>query len=140
MPARLRNFIIERGGDFYRRLLVTDSAGVAVDLTSGYVARFVVEPTLEDGVTALLDLNSTDHATQVVLGNGYIDLAIPKATLAALDLSGITRSGTLTEPAANDEPDFYGSGKLAYHRVLLNGPTTVDDDVKLRGQICFESR
>lgn len=140
MPARLRNFIVERGGDFYRRLNVTDSTGAPLDLTFGYVARCVINPTQAEGVTALLDFNSDDHPEQVVLGAGYLDLAIPKATLAALDLSGITRAGTLTEPAPNDEPDYYGYGKLAYHRVVINGPSSVDDDVKLRGQICFEGR
>lgn len=139
MPARLRNFIMERGGDFYRRLLVTDSNG-AVDLTTGYVAQLVIEPSLDADAVALLDVNSADHPTQVVLGNGYIDLAIPKATLTALDLSGITRRGALAEPAADDEPDFVGQGALAYHRVLLRGPAATDDDVKLRGQVCFDSR
>lgn len=140
MPARLRNFIIERGGDFYRRLNVVDGAGDPLDLTVGWLARFVVEPSLAEGVTPLLDLNSTDHPERLILGEGWLDIAIPKATLEALDLTGLTRRGTLTEPAPNNERDFSGYGRLAHHRVVLNGPTATDDDVKLRGQICFDSR
>lgn len=137
MPARLRNFIIERGGDFYRRLLVTDTNG-SVDLTSGYVATFVVLPNLDEAAVPLLSLDSNGDA--VTLGNGWIDISIAAAQLSALDLSGVTRRGSLSEPAANDEPDFVGFGALVYHRVTLRGPDATDDDVKLRGQICFESR
>lgn len=140
MPARLRNFIIERGGDFYRRLNVTDSTGAAVDLTFGYVCRLVIETTRDADATAVLDINSTDHPGQIALGVGYIDLALSKTELAMLDLSGLTRRGALTEPAPNGESDYAGNGRLAYHRVALNGPHTADDDVKLRGQICFDSR
>lgn len=133
MPARLRNFIFEKGGDFYRRLNVTDSNGVSVDLSSGYTATAAVYAAQDETGSPLLSLS-------VSLGNGYIDLSATKAVIAAVDLSAVTRSGTIDEPAPNDDPSYTAFGKLAYYRLVLAGPDSLDDDCLLRGQICFANR
>lgn len=137
MPARIRNFIVERGGDFYRRINVTDSAGLPVDLTSGYGATLIATAAAEDETAPLFTLTDGNGLT---LGVGYIDIGVGKAVLSALDLSALPAPVVITEPAPNDEPDYVGEGKAAHYRLLVTGPADFDDDCVLRGQICFANR
>ena len=141
MPARLRNFIIDPGADFVRVLAIADSAGDPLDMTGGgYSARLRI---LNDDGTELLVLSSATDA--VVLGNGTITIDSDKAVADALDLAGLARRGTITEPApplegsTEPQPDYVAFGTLADCEFYLTEPGDLDSRL-LKGLVCFASR
>jgi hypothetical protein len=119
MPTRQRNFILYKGDTFARRINLVP--GPDSDL-SGYSGELVV---VNDDNSELFAL-STGNGMMTV-NNGYIELDYPDDSTAALNTSGLLRTGTLYEPANSDELPYSGTGFLAryYLRVISPEPATV---------------
>ena len=113
MPARNRNFIIQWSDDFQRQINLR--SGPEADIAD-FTGEFIVRN--DDGTDLLVA--DTDNG-RLVLHNGYIDIEIGDAVITALDLSGLSRTGTLAEPAALDEMPYSASGPLANYVLRVTG-------------------
>lgn len=119
MPTRQRNFILYKGDTFSRRVNLVP--GPDSDL-SGYTAELLV---VNDDNSQLLLLTTANGGLTV--NNGYIEIIIPDDDTADISTAGLARTGTLYEPANNDEIPYSASGSLAnyYLRVISPEPDTV---------------
>jgi hypothetical protein len=133
MPARMRNFIIEKGADFLRVLGIADAEGDLLNMTGGgYSAELKI---VDDTGATLLELTTAAEGG-IELGNGEITIDVDKAITDALSLAALLRSGTINEPAPNDSPDYVAFGALANYDFWLHEPDGRDSRL-LKGTICF---
>lgn len=119
MPTRVRNFILYIGDTFSRRVNLVPGPDSDLD---GYTGELVA---FNDDGTELFSLTTANG--KMTVNNGYIELDFADNETAAVDTSGLARSGTLYEPANNDEMPYSGTGLLAryYLRVTSPEPATV---------------
>lgn len=119
MPTRSRNFILYIGDTFSRRVNLVPGPDSDLD---GYTGELVA---FNDNGTELFSLTTANG--KMTVNNGYIELDFADNETAAVDTSGLARSGTLYEPANNDEMPYSGTGLLAryYLRVTSPEPATV---------------
>lgn len=69
---------ISQGNNYEETLTIKDSAGVAIDFSSGYTALFQIRSGAADsGAAALI---SGTQANMVILGDGTISISIPAST------------------------------------------------------------
>jgi hypothetical protein len=128
MPARNRNFIIQWGDDFQRQINLR--SGPEADIAE-FTGEFIIRN--DDGT----ELHSADTTNgQLVLHNGYIDIDIGDAVITALDLSGLSRSGTIAEPAPCDEIPYSATGPLANYVLRVTSTSGISTTL-LTGQCVF---
>lgn len=115
MPTRQRNFILYLGDDFSRRLNLVPGPDSDIEGWDG-------EMVIVDDVGSTI-LSATTDNERLSAHNGYLEINIAAAITAAVETSGLSRTGTLTEPANNDEVPYSGTGHLAryYLRVISPG-------------------
>lgn len=130
MPTRSRNFIVYIADTFARRINLVPGPDSDIAGYSGELKVF------NDDGSELLSLTTSND--RMVLNNGYIEIEADETVTSALDLSGLSRTGTLTEPANTDEVPYTGTGKIAryYLRVISPSPDNVTTRL-LDGQFVF---
>lgn len=119
MPARDRNFIIEKGADFQRQLYL--KPGPDADIRD-FTARMQVRATTSSEAF-LLELTTAND--KITCDYGVVTLNLTAAMTAAIDTSTLTTKGKLTEPAAAGELPFEGEGKLAVYDLELESPAGI---------------
>lgn len=128
MPARNRNFIIQWGDDFLRQINLR--SGPEADIAD-FTGEFIVRN--DDGTDLLVA--DTDNG-RLVLHNGYIDIDIGAAVITALELAGLSRTGTLAEPAPCDEIPYSATGPLANYVLRVTSVGGINTTL-LTGQCVF---
>lgn len=114
MPTRSRNFILYIGDTFARRINLVP--GPDSDL-AGYTGELVA---FNDDNTELFSLTTANG--KMTVNNGYIELDLPDDETSVIDTSGLTRTGTLYEPANSDEMPYSATGALARYYLRITSP------------------
>lgn len=117
MPARRRDFILYIGDTFTRQ--VNLKSGPDADIAD-FTGEFIV---YNDDDTPLITL--TTETSGITLHNGYIDIVISDAVSAAISVSGLSRTGTIVEPADNCELPYSAEGYLARYALRVESTTGV---------------
>jgi hypothetical protein len=76
-----------------------------------------------DDDTPLITL--TTETSGITLHNGYIDIVISDAVSAAVSVAGLSRTGTIVEPAADCELPYTAEGYLARYALRVESTTGV---------------
>ena len=82
MPAATYDMICDQGSTFTNVIQITDSDGVAVNLT-GFTARMQVRPSASSS-TLLLELTNANSRITITSAEGKINLSVDASTTAAL--------------------------------------------------------
>lgn len=130
MPARERNFIIEKGADFQRQLFL--KAGPDADIRN-FTARMQIRATVASE-PFLLEL--TTENDRITCDYGVITLNLTAAITTAIDTSTLTTRGKLNEPGPTGELPYEGEGKLAVYDLELVSPSGVVSRY-LHGKVVF---
>lgn len=117
MPARRRDFIIYLGDTFSRQINLRP--GPEADIAD-FSGEFII---YNDDDSALITL--TTASTGITLHNGYINIDIDDAATAAVNISGLSRTGTIIEPAADCDLPYSEIGKLARYALRITSGTGV---------------
>ena len=117
MPTRARNFILYVGDDFARRLNLVPGPDSDIE---GWAAELIV---FDDAGEPILSATTVNE--MLTTNNGYIEIDVPSADTAEIDTTGLSRFGTLAEPANNDEVPYSGTGKLARYYLRVTSPGSV---------------
>jgi hypothetical protein len=67
-------------------------------------------------------ISATTDNGRMTTHNGYIEIDIPASVTGDINLTGLSRTGTLSEPANNDEIPYSATGKLARYFVRVTSP------------------
>lgn len=113
MPARRRDFILYIGDTFQRQINLR--SGPEADIAE-YTGEFIV---YNDDDTPLITL--TTETSGITLHNGYIDIVISDA----VSVAGLSRTGTIVEPAADCELPYTAEGYLARYALRVESTTGV---------------
>lgn len=117
MPARRRDFILYIGDTFIRQINLR--SGPDADIAE-YTGEFIV---YNDDDTPLITL--TTETSGITLHNGYIDIVISDAVSATVSVAGLSRTGTIVEPAADCELPYTAEGYLARYALRVESTTGV---------------
>lgn len=130
MPARKRDFIIDKGSDFQRQLYL--SPGPDAD-----IRNFTARMQIRGSVTSdpfLLEL--TTENDRITCDYGVITLNLANAVTTAVDTSTLTSKGKILEPAEDCDKPYEGEGKLAVYDLELISPAGIVTKY-LYGKVCF---
>lgn len=116
MPARRRDFILYIGDTFQRQINLR--SGPEADIAE-YTGEFIV---YNDDDTPLITL--TTETSGITLHNGYIDIVISDA-VSAVSVAGLSRLGTIVEPAADCELPYAAEGYLARYALRIESDAGV---------------
>ncbi len=119
MPARERNFIVDKGSDFQRQLYL--SPGPDADIRD-FTARMQIRAS---ATTDPFLLELTTENDRITCDYGVITLNLTNAVTSAIDTSSLTAKGTITEPASAGEKPYEGTGKLAVYDLELVSPAGI---------------
>lgn len=67
----------------------------------------------------------TTETSGITLHNGYIDIVISDAVSAAISVAGLSRTGTIVEPAADCELPYSAEGYLARYALRIESDAGV---------------
>ena len=130
MPARKRDFIIEKGADFQRQLFL--KAGPDADIRN-FTGRMQIRKSATDS-TVLFELTTANN--RITCDYGVITLNIANADTTTLDTSSLTAKGKVTEPGPIGELPYESEGKLAVYDLELVSPSGVVTRY-LEGRVCI---
>lgn len=130
MPARKRDFIIEKGADFQRQLFL--KPGSDADIRN-FTARMQVRSAVSSEVV-VLDL--TTENGRINCGYGVITINVTAAITTALDTSGLNSKGKVTEPGPIGELPYESEGKIALYDLELISPSGIVTRY-LEGRVCI---
>ncbi|PTQ89789.1 hypothetical protein [Agitococcus lubricus] len=119
MPARKRDFIIEKGADFQRQLFL--KAGPDADIRD-FTARMQVRSAVSSEVV-VLDLTTENGG--ITCDYGVITINVTAAITTALDTSGLNSKGKVTEPGPIGELPYESEGKIALYDLELISPSGI---------------
>jgi len=130
MPARKRDFIIEKGSDFQRVLYLEPGADADIRL---FTARMQIRASAT-GEPFLLELTTAN--SRITCDYGTITLNVPAAITTAIDTSTLTSKGKVTEPAAAGKLPFEREGKIGVYDLELVSPSGIVTQY-IFGQVVF---
>lgn len=130
MPARKRDFIIEKGADFQRQLFL--KPGPDADIRN-FTARMQVRSAVSSEIVVL---ELTTENNRINCDYGIITINVTAAVTTALDTSGLTSKGKITEPGPTGELPYESEGKLAVYDLELISPAGVVTRY-LEGRVCI---
>lgn len=130
MPARKRDFIIEKGADFQRQLFL--KAGPDADIRN-FTARMQIRKSATDS-TVLFELTTENN--RIACDYGVITLNVANADTTILDTTSLTAKGKATEPGPIGELPYESEGKLAVYDLELVSPSGVVTRY-LEGRVCI---
>lgn len=130
MPARERNFIIEKGADFQRELYLQPGPDADIRL---FTARMQIRATASSP-TFLLELTTVNN--YLAVDYGKITINVPNTIINGVDTSTLIVSGKITEPAPAGELPYEGNGKIAVYDLELVSPAGVVSRY-LQGKVVF---
>jgi len=130
MPARRRDFIVDKGADFQRQLYL--APGPDADIRN-FTARMQIRASAS-AEPFLLEL--TTENGRITCDYGVVTLNLPNAITAALDTSTLTTKGKIIEPANAGEKPYEGEGKLAVYDLELVSPAGIVSKY-LYGKVVF---
>lgn len=130
MPARKRDFIIEKGADFQRQLFL--KPGPDADIRN-FTARMQVRSAVSSEIVVL---ELTTENNRINCDYGIITINVTAAVTTALDTSGLTSKGKITEPGPTGELPYESDGKLAVYDLELISPAGVVTRY-LEGRVCI---
>lgn len=130
MPARKRDFIIEKGADFQRQLFL--KPGSDADIRN-FTARMQVRSAVSSEIVVL---ELTTENNRINCDYGIITINVTAAVTTALDTSGLTSKGKITEPGPTGELPYESDGKLAVYDLELISPAGVVTRY-LEGRVCI---
>jgi len=130
MPARKRDFIIEKGADFQRQLFL--KPGPDADIRN-FTARMQVRSAVSSEIVVL---ELTTENNRITCGYGVITINVPSSITTTLDTSGLTIKGKVTEPGPIGELPYESEGKLAVYDLELISPAGVVTRY-LEGRVCI---
>lgn len=129
MPARNRNLIIRRGDSLQRQFnLIPGPEGDIADFSASLKI-------FKDDGSVLHAATSTN--AELVPHNGYITLNVGADVTAGLAMTGLSRRGTISEPAPCGELPYSGTGLLANWILQVTSPGSVVKTL-LKGTACFD--
>lgn len=117
MPARRRDFILYIGDTFQRQINLR--SGPEADIAD-FTGEFIVYNDDDSKLVAL-----TTETSGITLHNGYIEIEITDAVSAAISVAGLSRTGTVVEPAADCELPYSAEGYLARYALRVESTTGV---------------
>jgi hypothetical protein len=130
MPARERNFIIDKGSDFQRTLYL--APGPDADIRN-FTARMQIRASVASE-PFLLELTTANG--RITCDYGVITLNLPNAITETVDTSTLTTKGKILEPANAGEKPYEGEGKLAVYDLELVSPAGIVSKY-LYGKVVF---
>lgn len=128
MPAKQRDFIFEVGADFARAIYL--APGPDADIR-GFTARMQIRPSA-DSDEVVLDLTTENNRLSVDYGR--LVLNVPHG--AAIDLTKLSREGSVNEPAGDGLMPFTARGKLGTYDLEIVAPNGFVTRL-LQGDVCF---
>lgn len=130
MPARKRDFIIEKGADFQRVLFLKAGADADIRL---FTARMQIRAS---AVSDPFLLELTTENGRLAVDYGQITINVAAAITTTIDTASLTTKGKVTEPAPAGELPYEGEGKLGVYDLELVSPAGIVTRY-LFGQIVF---
>ena len=130
MPARKRDFIIEKGADFQRQLFL--KPGPDADIRN-FTGRMQIRSAVSSEIVVL---ELTTENNRITCGYGVITINVTAAVTTALDTSGLTSKCKVTEPGPTGELPYESEGKLAVYDLELISPSGVVTRY-LEGRVCI---
>lgn len=128
MPAKQRDFIFEIGADFARAIYL--APGPDADIR-GFTARMQIRPSA-DSDEVVLDL--TTENGRLAVDYGRLVLNVPHGT--TIDLTKLSREGSVNEPAGDGLLPFSARGKLGAYDLEIISPNGFVTRL-LQGEVCF---
>jgi len=128
MPTRSRNFILYMGDAFARRINLIPGP-------DSDIADWAAELNVFNDAGAVI-LSATTANGRLTTNNGSIEVDVADEVTAAIVTSGLARTGTLIEPANNDEIPYSATGYLAKYFLRVTSPGGVNTRL-LDGQFCI---
>lgn len=117
MPARRRDFILYIGDTFQRQINLR--SGPEADIAD-FTGLFVI---YNDDDSELIAL--TTETSGITLHNGYIEIEITDVVSSGISVAGLSRTGTIIEPADNCELPYSADGYLARYALRVESTTGV---------------